>query len=251
MYNFKDKVVVVTGSTKGIGRRIAEKFLEAGAKVAILGRTFNNNMLEDFAGGEGLERVFGKAIDVSNVSQLQGFLQNVIDKFGKIDILINNSGIYKPVSHLEVTEDMWDLSMSVNVKSYFFASQYFAKHVKQRGGKGIIVNIASINSQSVVKNSAAYVTSKAAVAMLTKSLALDWGELGIRVNAVGPGSVPTDINAKIYEDKAKLKALQDRLPLGRQGTKDEIANAVLFLASKEATYITGQILYVDGGWLLQ
>lgn len=251
MYNFKDKVVVVTGSTKGIGRRIAEKFLEAGAKVAILGRTFNNNMLEDFAGGEGLERVFGKAIDVSNVSQLQGFLQNVIDKFGKIDILINNSGIYKPVSHLEVTEDMWDLSMSVNVKSYFFASQYFAKHVKQRGGEGIIVNIASINSQSVVKNSAAYVTSKAAVAMLTKSLALDWGELGIRVNAVGPGSVPTDINAKIYEDKAKLKALQDRLPLGRQGTKGEIANAVLFLASKEATYITGQILYVDGGWLLQ
>jgi NAD(P)-dependent dehydrogenase (short-subunit alcohol dehydrogenase family) len=185
------------------------------------------------------------------VQEIKRFLDEVISKFGKIDILVNNSGIYNPMPHFEVTEQVWDDTMETNVKSYFFASQFFAKHVTERGGKGVIVNIASINSQSVVKNSAAYVTSKAAVAMLTKSLALDWGPMNIRVNAVGPGSIPTDINAAIYANKEKLEALQNRLPLGRQGTKDEIADSVLFLASDNASYITGQTLYVDGGWLLQ
>ena len=249
MYDFKDSVVVVTGSTKGIGRRIAERFLEAGAKVAISGRSFDENVLNSFKGNR--ENLVGKAVDVRNVDELQSFLGGVVRDFGRIDVLVNNAGIYQPVPHLNVTEEMWDAAMETNVKSYFFASQFFAKHVIERGATGSIVNIASINSQSVVRNSAAYTTSKAAVAMLTRSLALDWGKLGLRVNAVGPGSVPTDINIKIYEDKARLKALQERLPLSRQGTKDEIANAVLFLASNEASYITGHVLYVDGGWLLQ
>lgn len=250
MNDFRDKVVVVTGSTKGIGRRIAEKFLEAGAKVAISGRSYNEEILKEFNCGDS-DKVFGKAVDVRNVSEINSFLRDVINKFGRIDILINNSGIYKAEPHIEVTEQTWDNHMDTNVKSYFFASQYFAKHILERGGEGVIVNIASINSQSVEKNSAAYCISKAAVAMLTKSLALDWGKINIRVNAVGPGSIPTDINAKFYEDPGREKALKERLPLSRRGTKDEIANAVLFLASEEASYITGQVLYVDGGWLLQ
>jgi len=251
MWDFSDKIVVVTGSTKGIGQRIAQRFALAGASVALAGRSLTDETVAAFQEKTGSSRVFGKAVDMRRVDEIQAFLEDVIAHFGRIDILINNSGIYQPVPHLEVTEKMWDDGMDTNVKSVFFASQYTAKHWTESGVPGVIVNIASINSSSVVKNSAVYTTSKAAVAMLTRSLALDWGKSGIRVNAVGPGSVPTDINVKIYEDKARLQALKDRLPLGRQGTRDEIANAVLFLASDEASYITGHILYVDGGWLLQ
>ena len=251
MQNFKNKVVVVTGSTKGIGQRIAERFSEAGASVAISGRSLNDETVSKFKNTVGCDRVFGKAVDMRHVEEVHNFLTDVIDHFGRIDILVNNSGIYQPVPHLDVTEEMWDNSMDTNVKSYFFASQFFAKHLLERDAPGAIVNIASVNSTSVVKNSAAYTASKAAVAMLTRSLALDWGEIGIRVNAVGPGSVPTDINVKIYENTARLQALKERLPLGRQGTKDEIANAVLFLASDKASYITGHVLYADGGWLLR
>ena len=254
MFGFKDKVVAVTGSTKGIGRRIAERFYAEGARVAVCGRSYAPAMLAEIAstgpGGE-VSRLFGKAVDVRRVPELQAFVTDAIAAFGRIDVLVNDSGIYQPMPHFEVTEEIWDNAMSVNVKSYFFAAQAFARHVRERGGGGAIVNIASTNSLSVTRNNAVYTTSKAAVAMLTRSLALDWSDLGIRVNAVAPGSTPTDINAAIYADDNKLKGLQERIPMHRQGTRDEMANAVLFLASDLSSYTTGQILFVDGGWLLQ
>lgn len=250
-YDFSNKVVAVTGAARGIGKQIAKRFYDAGACVAVCSivRDYSDDLLTELA-GEDRTRIFGKAADLTKMDELNGFMQDVAAKFGRIDVLVNNAGVYMVVPSTDVTEAQWDLTLDVNLKSQFFSAQCAAKDMISRKAPGVIVNIASINAQSVVANSTAYCVSKAGVQMLTKCLAKDWGGYGIRVNAVGPGSIPTDINKSIYEQPGKLEALKARLPLGRQGTTDEIANAVLFLASDEASYVTGHTLFVDGGWLL-
>lgn len=250
-YDFSDKVVVVTGAAKGIGKQIAKRFYDAGAALAVcsVARDYSDSILTELA-GDNNSRIFGKAADLTDLAQLNGFMDEVVAKFGRIDILVNNAGVYMVTPSAQVTETQWDLTLDVNLKSQFFASQYAANDMMKRNAPGAIINIASINAQSVVMNSVAYCVSKAGVQMLTKCLAKDWGGYGIRVNAVGPGSIPTDINKNIYEQPGKLEALKARLPLGRQGTTDEIANGVLFLASEQAAYVTGQTLFIDGGWLL-
>lgn len=251
MYDFSDKTVVITGGAKGIGKQIVKSFYEAGAKVALcsVARDYSEDILNEIAKDD-RSRIYGKAADLTKMDELNSFMQEVLDRFGKIDVLVNNAGVYMVKPSQEVTEDQWDLTLDVNLKSQFFCAQFAAKDMMSRNAEGVIINIASINSQSVVPNSAAYCVSKAGVQMLTKCLAKDWGNNGIRVNAVGPGSIPTDINKTIYEQPGKLEALKARLPLGRQGKVEEISNAVLFLASNQASYITGQTLFVDGGWLL-
>ncbi|MCD7947279.1 MAG: glucose 1-dehydrogenase [Oscillospiraceae bacterium] len=251
LHDFSGKVVVVTGAAKGIGRCVAERFYATGASVAIcsIARDYAETILTEIA-GDHQERIFGKAADLTKLDELQSFFDDVVRKFGKIDVLVNNAGIYIISPCLDVTEQQWDATLDVNLKSQFFASQCVAKNMTERNAPGVIINFASINAQSIVNNSAAYCVSKAGVSQLTKCLAKEWGPLQIRVNAVGPGSIPTDINKDIYSNPDKLKDLQARLPLGRQGTRDEIADAVLFLASDSASYITGQTLFVDGGWLL-
>lgn len=250
-YNFDGKVVAVTGAAKGIGKQIAQRFYDAGAAVALcsVASDYSDEILTQIAGND-KSRILGKAADLTKLDQLNAFMQDVVERFGRIDVLVNNAGVYMVAPSTEVTESQWDLTLDVNLKSQFFCSQFAAKDMIRRAAPGVIINIASINSQSVVPNSAAYCVSKAGVMMLTKCLAKDWGSHGIRVNAVGPGSIPTDINKDIYSQPGKLDALQARLPLGRQGTPNEIANAVLFLASEDASYITGHTLFADGGWLL-
>lgn len=249
--SFENKVVVVTGAAKGIGKQIAKRFYDGGAKLAICSAPmdYTDEILTELAGDD-TARILGKAADLTKLEELNAFMDDVLAKFGRIDVQVNNAGVYMVKPSAEVTEGQWDLTLDVNLKSQFFASQRAARDMIARGEPGVIVNIASINAQSVVPNSAAYCVSKAGVQMLTRCLAKDWGEFGIRVNAVGPGSIPTDINKDIYAQPGKLDALKARLPLGRQGTANEIANGVLFLASDDASYITGQTLFVDGGWLL-
>ena len=140
--------------------------------------------------------------------------------------------------------------MDANLKSVFFACQWFFKHHLAAGTTGNVVNIASVSSVTYVPDNALYNVSKAGVVTLTKTFARDMGKHGIRVNAVGPGSIPTDLNAALYADPQKEIELCDKIPLGRRGTKDDIANCVLFLASEESSYLTGQVVYAEGGWLL-
>ncbi|QIB70066.1 SDR family oxidoreductase [Aminipila butyrica] len=251
MFNFTGRTVIVTGAAKGIGKQIAKSFYDAGANLALCSveRDYSDEILTEIAGAN-RERIFGMAADLTKMDALDGFMKEAVKRFGQIDVLVNNAGVYMVTPSVDVTESQWDLTLDVNLKSQFFCSQFAAKNMIERNKPGTIINIASINAQSVVPNSTAYCVSKAGVQMLTKCLAKDWGEFGIRVNAVGPGSIPTDINKDIYQQPGKLEALKSRLPLGRQGTVGEIANAVLFLASEEASYITGQTLFVDGGWLL-
>lgn len=250
-YDFSEKVVVVTGSARGIGRRIAERFYAAGAKVALcsISKTGKEELMQEIAGDD-RSRIMALSADVSHPEEVAAFLQAVVDAFGTIDVLVNNAGIYSKEDTCEVTEERYDKVMDANLKSVFFACQWFFKHHLAAGTTGNVVNIASVSSVTYVPDNALYNVSKAGVVTLTKTFARDMGKHGIRVNAVGPGSIPTDLNAALYADPQKEIELCNKIPLGRRGTKDDIANCVLFLASEESSYLTGQVIYAEGGWLL-
>ena len=250
-YDFSNEVVVVTGSARGIGRRIAERFYEAGAKVALcsISKTGKEELMQEIAGDD-RSRIMALPCNVSQPEDVANFLQAVVDKFGTIDVLVNNAGIYSKEDTRDVTEAQFDKVLDANLKSVFFACQWFFKHHIDAGTTGNVVNIASVSSVTYVPNNALYNVSKAGVVTLTKTFARDMGKHGIRVNAVGPGSIPTDLNAALYADPQKEIDLCKKIPLGRRGTKDDIANCVLFLASEESDYLTGQVIYAEGGWLL-
>lgn len=250
-YDFSNEVVVVTGSARGIGRRIAERFYEAGAKVALcsISKTGKEELMQEIAGDD-RSRILALPCDVSQPEDVANFLQAVVDKFGTIDVLVNNAGIYSKEDTRDVTEAQFDKVLDANLKSVFFACQWFFKHHIDAGTTGNVVNIASVSSVTYVPDNALYNVSKAGVVTLTKTFARDMGKHGIRVNAVGPGSIPTDLNAALYADPQKEIDLCKKIPLGRRGTKDDIANCVLFLASEESDYLTGQVIYAEGGWLL-
>lgn len=250
-YDFSKKVVVVTGSARGIGRRIAERFYAAGAKVALcsISKTGKEELMQEIAGDD-RSRIVALSADLSRPEEVAAFLQAVVDAFGTIDVLVNNAGIYSKEDTCEVTEERYDKVMDANLKSVFFACQWFFKHHLAAGTTGNVVNIASVSSVTYVPDNALYNVSKAGVVTLTKTFARDMGKHGIRVNAVGPGSIPTDLNAALYADPQKEIELCNKIPLGRRGTKDDIANCVLFLASEESSYLTGQVIYAEGGWLL-
>lgn len=250
-YDFSEKVVVVTGSARGIGRRIAERFYAAGAKVALcsISKTGKEELMQEIAGDD-RSRIMALSADVSRPEEVAAFLQAVVDAFGTIDVLVNNAGIYSKEDTCEVTEERYDKVMDANLKSVFFVCQWFFKHHLAAGTTGNVVNIASVSSVTYVPDNALYNVSKAGVVTLTKTFARDMGKHGIRVNAVGPGSIPTDLNAALYADPQKEIELCNKIPLGRRGTKDDIANCVLFLASEESSYLTGQVIYAEGGWLL-
>lgn len=250
-YDFSHKVVVVTGSARGIGRRIAERFYEAGAKVALcsISKTGKEELMQEIAGDD-RSRIMALPCDVSQPEDVANFLQAVVDKFGTIDVLVNNAGVYSKEDTCDVTEAQFDKVLDANLKSVFFACQWFFKHHIDAGTTGNVLNIASVSSVTYVPDNALYNVSKAGVVTLTKTFARDMGKHGIRVNAVGPGSIPTDLNAALYADPQKEIDLCKKIPLGRRGTKDDIANCVLFLASDESDYLTGQVIYAEGGWLL-
>lgn len=250
-YDFSNEVVVVTGSARGIGRRIAERFYEAGAKVALcsISKTGKEELMQEIAWDD-RSRIMALPCDVSQPEDVANFLQAVVDKFGTIDVLVNNAGIYSKEDTRDVTEAQFDKVLDANLKSVFFACQWFFKHHIDAGTTGNVVNIASVSSVTYVPDNALYNVSKAGVVTLTKTFARDMGKHGIRVNAVGPGSIPTDLNAALYADPQKEIDLCKKIPLGRRGTKDDIANCVLFLASEESDYLTGQVIYAEGGWLL-
>ena len=251
MFDFAGKTAIVTGSGSGIGRRIAERFYEAGANVVFCARRQEKGaqLLEEVAGGD-MTRFLYCAADVSTPEGLDRIFAATVETFGAPDILVNNAGIWSAGGIFDETEEQWDTVMNVDVKSVFFASQRFARLCREADKPGSIVNIASMNAARVRPNCAAYNVAKTAVKTITETFALEGGPYGIRANAVGPGSIPTPLNAAAYAKPGVEEAYNATVPLGRRGTTDEVADAVLFLASDNASYLTGQTIYAEGGWLL-
>jgi len=244
MERFRGKVVLVTGGTRGIGAGLVGAFLKEGAAVGFSG-TSEAGVAEARAKFGGPEAVHGIAADLVHPNAGAELVQAVFDRFGRIDVVINNAGVGSILNEWEITPAEWDRVHAVNLRATFFVAQHAARSMRDNGG-GSIINVSSIAGQhGGVAGSPAYASSKAAVIGLTKSLARRFAPHGIRVNCIAPADIETDMTA------GWPAALRDRLnamtPLGRFGTTDEVNGAALFLASSEASFITGQTLAINGG----
>jgi NAD(P)-dependent dehydrogenase (short-subunit alcohol dehydrogenase family) len=247
--DFTGNVVVVTGASGGIGRRIAKRYAEAGATVVI---TYCNGkegaMRAQKEIGEAKGKSFVIQLDQKKTNTVEDFVTQVVNQAGRINILVNNSGIYPSLPGLDITEDAWDEMLDTNTKGVFFLTQAVVKQMIKQDDGGAVVNIGSIDGERPVPGHLHYGASKAALSMVTRCLAQEVGQHGIRVNAVAPGLIEAP---GIYDNLPHLcESYNQRSALGRIGTPRDIADACIFLSSSLADWITGQILVVDGGVLL-
>jgi NAD(P)-dependent dehydrogenase (short-subunit alcohol dehydrogenase family) len=248
LFSLEGKVAVVTGGTSGIGRALSIGLAEAGADVVATAR--REQQIDETAKAiEALGRkTLRMASDVCDRSSLERLLAAVLRQFGKADILVNCAGIIKRAPTLDFPEEEWAKILDTNLTGTLRACQVFGRHMLERG-YGRIVNIASLNSFVSLSEVAAYAASKAGVASLTRSLAVEWSKKGVNVNAVAPGVFRTDLNAKLLDSTARGQELLMRTPMGRFGKTEELIGATVFFASDSASFVTGQILAVDGGFL--
>jgi NAD(P)-dependent dehydrogenase (short-subunit alcohol dehydrogenase family) len=242
----ENDVALVTGAGRGIGRAIARRFATEGARIVVadLNEAGARAAAEEVhaAGGSAM----GLHVDVADPASVQRMIDQTRSRFGRLDVLVNNAGIGHNKPFLETPLDEWEEQLRVNLTGQFLCGQAAARVMVQQGG-GRIVNIASISGQRGGQGRAAYGAAKAGVILLTKVMAVELAPLGVRVNAVSPGPVDTD-QSRATHTPATRKAYRDRIPAGRYGEQDEIASAVLFLASHEASWIHGHVLNVDGGF---
>jgi NAD(P)-dependent dehydrogenase (short-subunit alcohol dehydrogenase family) len=251
MKRFEGKSVIVTGGSRGIGRAICEAFGKEGAKVAV------NYVRNKKAADEVCEAVkkagsdaFPAQANVSVKTEVDAMIEETVKRFGGIDVLVNNAGICPFIDFLDFPEDEFDRIVDINFKGVFLPSQAAARKMKDSGG-GAIVNVTSISGEMMTNpQQSVYCSSKAAANMLTRAMAAALGPMGIRVNAVLPGTVPTDINVDQLANAEVKDYIEEHSALGRLGKPEEIANAVLFLASEESAWTAGSRLVVDGGYML-
>lgn len=244
---FDGKVAVVTGAARGIGQAIAKKLAQEGADVVIC--DLQAEWLAETAGiVEGLGRkALPLAVDVGESDAVNACIAEVVKVFGKVDIMVNNAGITKDTLLVRMSDEDWDAVLRVNLKGTFLFSRAVAKHMmKQRSGS--IVNIASISGIIGTAGQANYAASKAGVIALTKSTANELAARGVRANAIAPGFISSKMTDALSEDVRKQYL--SRIPLGRFGAVEDIANAVVFLASEQSSYLTGQTLNVNGGMVM-
>jgi len=242
------RVAVVVGGTSGIGRAIALGLAEAGADVVVSGRRAE---LIDTVAKE-IEAKGRKSLrqpaDVADRASLEKLRDKVVAELGKVDILVNSAGTTKRRPTLEVPEDEWNMIMETNLTGTLRACQVFGRHMVERG-YGRIINIASLSSFVALFEVAAYAASKAAVASLTKSLAIEWSSKGVNVNAIAPGVFKTDLNTALLDGTDRGREFLLRTPMKRFGKVEELAGAAVFLASDAASFVNGEVLAVDGGFL--
>ena len=251
MFDLKGRVALVTGAERGMGRADALALGKQGATVIVTDIDAKAcQVVADAITADGGKAV-AFAMNVTNKKQIDEVFDTVIRKFKKLDILVNNAGIFRPKPTLELTEEDWQQTIDINLKGYFLCAQRAAKEMaKHKYGR--IINIASIACGQVgcgFLGAAHYSATKGGIIGMTETMALEWGPFGITVNAIGPGAIDTPMVAGINSSPEALRGITTRVPLGRMGKPEEIAAAVAFLASDEASYVTGATLFVDGGYL--
>jgi 3-oxoacyl-[acyl-carrier protein] reductase len=248
MFSLKDKVALVTGASQGIGRDTALALSEAGAKVAVAARSEEKlaTLVNEIVGMEG-GQAFAVKMDVADAEQVKAGFKQVLEKFGRLDILVNNAAITRDGLALRMKQDDWEAVLRTNLTgAHFCIQQALATMMRARAGR--IINIASVVAQMGNAGQANYVAAKAGLIGLTKAIAIEIASRNITVNAVAPGFIETPMT-DVLGDKVK-EELKTRIPLGRMGSARDVAAAIVFLASDEAGYITGHVLDVNGGMYL-
>lgn len=241
-FGLADRVTIVTGGAQGIGEACARRFSLEGARVILA--DIDDTRGQKLAAELGAQYVH---CDVSNRSQVDALMGQTINLHGRIDVLVNNAGIFKSADFLDVTEEDFDAVLRINLKGAFLVAQAAAREMAQ-SGCGVIVNMSSVNGVLAIPNIASYNVSKGGINQLTRAMALALADKGIRVNAVAPGTVATELAAQavLTSEEARSK-IMTRTPMKRLGKPSEIADVVAFLASDASSYITGEIIMVDGG----
>jgi len=248
-FSMQDKVVVITGASRGIGRGLALYFALRGAKVVALARDLEQlRALEaEIAAAGGA--CSARRLDVRDVPSIRPVFDGIAADLGRIDVLVNNAGMGRPIPALAITEADWDEMMSLNLKGAFFCAQAAARHMLARG-RGRIVNVSSQAAVIAIDGEAVYCASKGGINQLTKVLALEWSRDGVTVNAVGPTFTRTPGTAERLDDPAFRAGVLANIPRGRIGTIEDIAAAVQFLAADSSDMVNGAFLLTDGGWTI-
>lgn len=244
----KDRVVIITGAGRGLGLGMARRFGQAGAHVVIAELNPDTGArAEALLRNDGLSAEF-EPLDVSKPEQSLALVDKIVQAYGHIDVWVNNAGIAHKAPAESLPVELWDECLAVMLSGVFYCSQAAGRQMLKQGS-GVIVNVASIGGLKHIEGRIAYSVPKAGVIMLTQALGIEWAKRGVRVVGIAPGVVMTELVQKgIDEGTAKLDAYIRRTPLRRLGTIQEIAEAVFFLASDEASYIVGEVMRVDGGW---
>jgi NAD(P)-dependent dehydrogenase (short-subunit alcohol dehydrogenase family) len=244
MKRLDGKCALVTGAAQGIGLACVERLLSEGAQV--VGVDINPSVEETMVG----LGATGLVTDMADKAQVDAMVAQAIDIMGQVDILVSNAGITAPGDFLDYDYADFERVLRVNLHSAFLGGQAVARHIVARGGNGSIINMSSVNGILALPNQTAYVTSKGGLNQLTKVMAISLADKGVRVNGVGPGTIVTEMSkARVLATEESRNRILSRTPMGRPGDVFEIASVVAFLASDDASYMTGQTLYVDGGRL--
>lgn len=247
LFSLEGKTVVVTGANKGIGKEMAFMLADAGARLALVAR--NEPALQETTraiqenGQSGVSFPF----DLTQTGHLNELFESIYNRFGQIDVLLNNAGTNIPAPAEEVTEEQWDRIHDINLKSVFFACQAAGKWMRKEG-HGKIINMSSQMAFVGYYNRAAYSSSKGGITQLTKSLAIEWASDGINVNAVAPTFIETPMTEKMFEDTDFKEEVLSRIPMGRLARPEDLFGAIAFLSSASSDMVTGQTIVVDGGW---
>jgi len=244
------RTCVVTGASKGIGRAIALRMADEGCNIVV---NYNTHDLEAAETVAMIEKINRRALllkaDVSIKAEVESLAEKAAETFGKVDILVNNAGVFMARPSLELTESEWDKTIDVNLKGVFLCSQIIGKMMADRG-TGVIINISSVAAFSSFPSRASYCAAKAGVVSLTKTLAIEWARYNIRVNCVAPSYLETErLRDEVKAGIRDITPIVERTPMKRLGHPNEVASIVAFLASDEASFVTGETVLADGGWL--
>lgn len=246
----ENKVAIVTGGSGGIGQGLCERLAKEGAKVVVNYHSAVDAANEVKAKVEALgsEALVVKA-NLGKFDEINNLVKSALERFGKVDVLVNNAGLEKRADFWEVSEADYDLVLNVNLKAVFFTTQAVVKHFRATDNPGKIINVSSVHEELPFPHFTSYCASKGGVKMMMRNLAVELGPMGITINNVAPGAITTPINKDLLNNPEQLKKVTANIPLGRMGEPEDVAGIVAFLASDDAKYITGSTFYVDGGLL--